>query len=445
MNKRQNKTSKRLTGKVKYLNETGAGIVINGKEKIPVPFLMKNEVAEIDVKQYGKHYQSQIIKLIETSKDRVKPRCEYFTVCGGCQLMHMSYDAQLNFKKEQVKRLFNKNIDIIGMDEPYYYRNKAISSFKFQKKVQSGFYKMYSHDVVAIKQCIVQDKQMDPIIQTINQLANQFKLKVFNEDKKTGFLRHVLIRTGHYSKEVMVVLVVADKIFPGKNQFIKALIKKHPEIKTVVQNINKRQTSVVLGDNEILLYGQGMIKDELCGLIFNISSKSFYQINPVQTEKLYHTAIDMAELSKNDIVVDTYSGIGTISLLAAKKAKKVFGVEINKSAIKNSIKNAKINKINNAQFIQGDAGQVMVQMAKEKMPVNTVFMDPPRAGSDEKFLGSVIKLKPKKIIYISCNPVTQKRDTNYLEKRGYKINQIKAVDMFPMTGHVETVCELTLK
>jgi len=447
MNKKFEQSKKNITGKAEYYDENGAGVVVQGKMKIPVPFLLKDEIAELTVVKQGKFFHSKIDNLIEKSKDRVKPKCEYFERCGGCQLMHMSYDAQLNYKTKFVKSLFKKHKveNTVGMEVPYDYRNKMISTFKFDKKIKSGFYKLYSHDVVSIKECMVQDRLADPIMETIRQLSNQYKLKVFNEDKKTGFLRHVLIRTGHYTREVMVVLVVSDRVFPGKGQFIKALTKRHPEIKTVIQNVNKRQTSVVLGDEEHILYGSGIIKDQLMGLTFNISSKSFYQINPIQTEKLYSLAVEMAELNENDLVIDTYSGIGTISLIASKSVKQVFGVEINKSAIKNSIRNAKANKINNVQFVQGDAGQVMVQMAKERVPVTTVFMDPPRAGSDEKFLSAVVKLKPKKVVYISCNPVTQKRDIDYLMRFGYKIERISPVDMFPHTAHVETIVLLQRK
>ncbi|MCH4889859.1 23S rRNA (uracil(1939)-C(5))-methyltransferase RlmD [Acidaminobacter sp. JC074] len=447
MSKKFVETQKNIRGKALYYDENGCGVVEQGKMKIPVPFLLKDEVADLFVVKQGKYFTSRIDKLIETSNDRVKPKCEYYTSCGGCQLMHMSYDAQLKFKTKYVKGLYKgyKVEDTIGMDDPYAYRNKMISTFKFDKKIKSGFYKLYSHDVVSIKKCLVQDDLADPIMETIRQLANQYKLKVFNEDKKSGFLRHVLIRTGHYSREVLVVLVVADRVFPGKGQFIKALVKRHPEIKTIIQNVNKRQTSVVLGEEEHILYGSGTIKDQLMGLTFNISSKSFYQINPVQTEKLYGLAIEMADLKEKDLVIDTYSGIGTISLIAAKKANKVFGVEINKAAIKNAIKNAKINKISNVQFVEGDAGKIMVQMAKERVPVTTVFMDPPRSGSDEKFLSSIVKLKPKKVIYISCNPATQKRDVDYLLKRGYELERIVPVDMFSHTNHVESVCKLKLK
>jgi len=436
---------KTIVCKGEYLNEEGRTIIKDDKEVISVPFLLPLEEAEITYSKVGKHYHTRINKLIKTSNDRVKARCPHYTVCGGCQMMHMSYDAQLKHKTKIVKRLM-KSIPVdpvIGMDEPWFYRNKVISSFAHQKKVTSGFYKMYSHDVVTIQKCYVQDQLADPIIKTINSLANKYKLRVYNEDTKNGFLRHVLIRTGHVTGEVLIVLVVSNKVFPGKSGFVKDLIKSHPEIKTIVQNVNSRKTSVVLGDQEIVLYGNGQIKDKLCGLTFSISSKSFYQINPVQTEKLYNLANEMANINKNDIVVDTYSGIGTISLIAAKKAKQVFGVEINKDAVKNAIKNAKVNQIKNVRFITGDAGHTMVQMAKEKMPITTVIMDPPRSGSDEKFLSSVVKLKPQKIVYISCNPVTQKRDMDFLIKRGYKVKKVVPVDMFPMTHHVETCALLT--
>ncbi|MBI9010622.1 MAG: 23S rRNA (uracil(1939)-C(5))-methyltransferase RlmD [Clostridiales bacterium] len=438
-----------INGKAEYLNDDGAGVVINDKDKITVMNLLPGEEAKLSLQKVGKFYDATIIERLTSSDDRITPKCSYFSVCGGCQLQHLSYNKQLKFKSGMVKKLLTNFADvdkIVGMDEPYYYRNKVISSFAWQnKKVQSGFYKQYSHDVVPITKCIVQDKVADPIVETVTRLCNEFKYKVYDQDKEFGFLRHVLVRTGFESKEVMVVLVVANKMFPGKNNFVKALTQAHPEITTIVQNINDKKTSIVLGDIEQVIYGKGTIQDTLCGLKFNLSPKSFYQINPVQTEKLYNIAMEMANLTDEDIVVDTYSGIGTISLLAAQKAKQVFGVEINKDAIRNSIKNARLNNIKNTQFIQGDAGEVMVQMAKEEMPVSTVFMDPPRAGSDETFLSSVVKLKPKQIIYISCNPQTQARDLSYITKKGYKVEKIVPVDMFPHTTHVECVSVLTRK
>lgn len=444
---RNNQTKMIVEGKAIKVDHNGNGLIQRGKEMIPVPFLLQDEEAKIEVTKTGKFYSTKILERKNSSKHRVKAKCPYYTVCGGCQMMHMSYEHQLKTKRKWLKNLFpnQKNIEVVGMDDPYAYRNKMISSFTFDKKVKSGFYKSYSHDVVSIKNCMVQDEQANAIVQSINEIANQLKLKVYNEDRKSGFLRHVLVRTGHQTKEAMVVLVVSNKIFPGKKQFVQKLLKKHPEIKTIIQNVNNRKTSVVLGDQDILMYGQGFITDKLCGLKFQISGQSFYQINPSQTEKLYNTAMKMADIKKNDIIIDTYCGIGTITLLAAQQSNRVFGIEINKQAVRNAIKNAKINNLKNTQFITGDAGKVMIDMAKEKVPVDVVFMDPPRAGSDEKFLSAVVKLKPKKVVYISCNPETQARDLAYLKTYGYKVDQLVGVDMFPHTGHVETVVRIQRK
>ncbi len=242
----------------------------------------------------------------------------------------------------------------------------------------------------------------------------------------------------------MVVFVVSNKIFPSKNNFMKVLREKHPEISTIIMNINNKSTSVVLGNNETVVYGKGVIEDTLCGFTFQISAKSFYQINPIQTEKLYNKAIEFANLKGDETVLDAYSGIGTISLIASKKASEVIGVEINRDAVQNAIKNARINKVNNVKFYQGDAGEFMMALANDKIHIDTVFMDPPRNGSDEKFLSSVASHKPKKIVYISCNPTTQARDLKYLTSRGYRVDKIQPVDMFPHTSHVEC-CVLLVK
>ena len=331
------------------------------------------------------------------------------------------------------------------MENPYDYRNKVQSTFASYNKGEliSGFYQEYTHTVIPIDRCIIQDPKADEILVTIRELAKKYKIRTYHEDTKRGFLRHVLIRTGFKSGQVMVVFVVADKIFPSKSKIVKELIQKHPEIKTILMNINNRSTSVVLGEQEHVLYGKGVIEDTLCSLTFQISAKSFYQINPVQTEKLYNKAIEFADLKGNETVLDAYSGIGTISLIASKNAKEVIGVELNKDAVKNAIVNSKINKIRNARFYQADAGDFMVELAKDNYKIDTVFMDPPRDGSDEKFLSSVIKLAPRQVIYVSCNPVTQARDLDYLTKRGYKVEKIQPVDLFPQPYHVETVVKLS--
>lgn len=377
-------------------------------------------------------------------KYRVKPPCPYYDKCGGCQIQHMSYEGQSKFKQAKVQELlgsFCKVNDILTMEDPYYYRNKVHSTFSYNKKgeIIAGIYRENTHDVINIDKCMIQDSKADEIIGTIKDFMKSFKMKPYDEDTGEGFLRHVLIKRGFSTGQVMVVLVVSSKIFPGKNNYIKALVKKHPEISTIIMNINNRKTSVVLGNEEAILYGKGYIEDILCGVKFQISAKSFYQVNPIQTEILYNKAIEMAKLKGNETVIDAYCGIGTIGLIVSSKVKNVIGVEVNNDAVKDAIRNAKQNNIKNAYFYNDDAGDFMVELASENKKIDLVIMDPPRSGSDEKFLSSLVKLSPEKVVYISCNPETQKRDLEYLVKKGYKVREIQPVDMFPQTTHVECV------
>lgn len=441
MNKEQ------LKAKCIGMDEEGKGIVkIRGRE-VSVPNLIEGETARVELFQRKNFVNGKIINIEEKSNNRVTPKCKYFNQCGGCQLQHMSYEGQLEFKQNYAEGLlkkYQKVNKILGMKEPYFYRNKVHSTVVHDKKgnIISGIYEENTHQVISIEKCIIQDEPADKIIASILQIMKTYKMKPYNEDTEQGFLRHILVRTGFTSKEVMVVLVTSSQIFPGKNNFISLLLKKHPEITTVVLNVNDRKTSVVLGDKEKVLYGKGYIEDTLCGCVFQISPKSFYQINPIQTEVLYKKAIDMAKLKENEVILDAYCGIGTISLIASSKVKNVIGVELNKDAVKDAIKNAKRNKITNTYFYNDDAGDFMVNLAKEKKCIGTVFMDPPRSGSDEKFLTSLVELKPKKIVYISCNPITQERDLKYLTKHGYKVEEIQPVDMFPHTFHCESICLL---
>lgn len=382
------------------------------------------------------------------NRDMVKPPCPYFGKCGGCQLQDMTNEAQGRYKQKQVEDLMGnycKVNDILTMKDPYHYRNKVHSTFSHDKKGQiiAGFYQEGSHDVINIDKCIIQDSKADEIIGTIKGLMRSFKMKPYDEDRREGFLRHVLIKRGFATGQIMVVLVVSNKIFPGKKNYVKALRKKHPEISTILMNINNRKTSVVLGNEEILLYGRGYIEDVLCGVRFGISAKSFYQVNPIQTEVLYNKAIEMAELKGNETVIDAYCGIGTIGLIVSSKVKDVIGVELNKDAVRDAIKNARQNNIKNAYFHNDDAGDFMVKLANEGKKIDLVIMDPPRAGSDEKFLSSLVKLSPGKVVYVSCNPVTQARDLKYLVANGYEVREIQPVDMFPQTDHVEAVTLLT--
>lgn len=376
--------------------------------------------------------------------------CPISKKCGSCQYQGMAYHKQLQKKQRQEESLlgsFGKVEPIIGMKNPYYYRNKVHAVFDRDRRgnVISGTYEAKSHRVVAVENCLIEDQKSQEIIHTIKNLLKSFKIKTYDEDTGYGLLRHVMIRRGFKSGEIMVILVLGSPILPSKNNFVKALRKEHPEITTVVLNVNDKKTSMVLGEKEKPIYGPGFIKDELCGCTFRISPKSFYQVNPVQTEILYNTAIEYAGLKGKETVIDAYCGIGTISLIAAKHVKKVIGVELNKDAVKDAKINAKENHITNAEFRQGDAGEFMVKMAENDQKADVVFMDPPRAGSDVKFLSSVVKLNPKKVVYISCGPDTLARDLKYLTKHGYQVKRIQPVDMFPFCDHCETVVLLEQK
>lgn len=374
--------------------------------------------------------------------------CPYAKKCGGCDYQGMDYAKQLHEKQEFVRKnvgTYCKVLPIIGMEQPYHYRNKVHAVFDIAKggTVISGVYKAGTHDVVNIDACQIEDEIADAIIRDIRGLLRSFKIKTYDEDTGYGLLRHVLVRRGFHSGEVMVVLVLGSPILPSKNNFVKALRKLQPEITTVVLNVNDKKTSMVLGEKETTIYGKGYIEDTLCGCTFRISPKSFYQVNPVQTEILYNKAIEYARLTGKEKVVDAYCGIGTIGIIASKKAKEVISVELNKDAVRDAITNAKRNQIKNVQFYNADAGKFMVDMSAQGADVDVVFMDPPRAGSDEAFLSSVVKLSPKRVVYVSCNPETLARDLKYLTKHGYEAVECQPVDMFPHTKHVETVVLLS--
>ncbi len=363
-------------------------------------------------------------------------------------MQNMSYPRQLQWKQRKVEKLlgkFGRVQPIIGMETPYHYRNKVQAAFALtqNKRIISGVYQSSTHRVVPVEHCMTEDQKADEIIGTIRGMMHQFKLTPYNEDTGRGFLRHVLVKRGFSSNQIMVVLVTGTPVFPSKNHFVAALREKHPEITTILMNVNPYQTSMVLGENEKVLYGDGTIEDILCGCVFRISAKSFYQINPVQTEILYQKAIAFAGLTGKETVIDAYCGIGTIGLVAAKDAGQVIGVEVNRDAVKDAIANAKRNGIKNAYFYHADAGRFMTEMAKEGQTAEVVMMDPPRAGSDLAFLSSLAALSPKRIVYISCNPETQERDLSYLVQHGYQVKAIQPVDMFPHTNHVETVVLLS--
>jgi 23S rRNA (uracil1939-C5)-methyltransferase len=374
--------------------------------------------------------------------------CPVAGKCGGCQYQKLPYQEQLRKKQRQEEELlkkFGRVERIIGMKEPLYYRNKVHAVFDRDSRgnIISGTYQAGTHRVVPVEHCLIEDEKCQEIIRTIRSMLKSFKIKTYDEDTGYGLLRHVLVRRGFQTGEILVILVLGSPILPSKNNFVKALRKAHPEITSIVLNVNDRKTSMILGDWEKPLYGKGFIRDRLCGCTFRISPKSFYQVNPVQTEILYGKAMEYAALTGRERVIDAYCGIGTIGLVAAKQAKEVIGVELNRDAVRDAVTNARENQIQNARFYQGDAGEFMEAMAECGERADVVFMDPPRAGSSEKFLASVIRLAPSRVVYISCNPVTLERDLNYLVKHGYQVEKIQPVDMFPGTEHVETVVLLS--
>ena len=377
----------------------------------------------------------------------LEKKCSAAKKCGGCQYQGVAYAEQLKKKQKEEETLlksFGKVETIIGMKDPYYYRNKMHRTFGRDRKgnVICGTYEEGTHRIVPVEECLIEDRKSQEIVKTIQGLLKSFKIKTYDEDSGFGLLRHVLVRRGFKTGEIMVVLVLGSPILPSKNNFVKALRKVHPEITTVVLNVNDKRTSMILGEKETTIYGKGFIKDELCGCMFRISPKSFYQVNPVQTEILYQTAIDFAGLTGKEEVIDAYCGIGTIGLVAAKHAKKVIGVELNGDAVRDAKMNAKENQIQNAEFYKGDAGELMEAMAAKGQTADVVFMDPPRAGSDEKFMTSVAKMGPKKVVYVSCNPETLARDLKFMRKKGYQVEKIQPVEMFPFTNHLETVVSL---
>ena len=374
--------------------------------------------------------------------------CPVLNLCGGCQLLDMEYAKQLDFKQKQVEELLKGLCPvkpIIGMKDPFHYRNKVHAVFDRDKKgnIISGIYEENTHHVVPVEKCLIENQKADEIIGTIRGMLKSFKIRTYDEDTGFGLLRHVLIRKGFSTGEIMVVLVTASPVFPSKNNFVKALREKHPEITTIVQNINGRGTSMVLGDKEHVLYGKGYIVDELCGCRFRISSKSFYQVNSVQTEILYEKALSLSGLTGRELVVDAYCGIGTIGIIASKAAGKVIGVELNQGAVRDAVNNAKMNGIDNIRFYCNDAGRFLVNMAEQGENADVVIMDPPRSGSTEEFMDAVGKLGAGKVVYVSCNPETLARDVRYMKKLGYRAVEAWPVDMFPETDHVETVVLLS--
>ena len=374
--------------------------------------------------------------------------CPVAARCGGCQLTRMPYRQQLAHPQALVEKLLAPYCPvepILGMTNPFHYRNKVHAALGVDKRglPLSGVYAAGTHRIVPVKRCLIEDERASRIIQTIVELLPAFKLRVYNEYTGRGFLRHVLIRTGWHTGEILVVLVASSLEFPGKRAFVAELRQRHPEITSLVLNQNDRHTSMVLGRRETVLFGPGYLEDMLCGKRFRISPQSFYQVNAQQAEVLYQTAIELAGFTGEETVLDAYCGTGTIGLCASDHIRRLIGVELNPDAVRDARENAQRNSVANAEFICEDAGRFMTRLAKQKQAPDVVIMDPPRAGSDMPFLRSLLALAPKRVVYVSCNPETLARDVAVLCAGGYRAEKAVPVDMFPWTEHVETVVLLS--
>lgn len=414
-----------------------------------VPGALPGEKIRIKAVKVGKSYgYGKLLEIIESSSQRVKPKCPHAGRCGGCQLQHMSYSLQLEFKKQLVKDTIERiggleNIlihDTIGMDNPWRYRNKMqfpVGTIK--DKLAIGFYAPRSHNIIDMDTCYIQHSINDEIVKVIRQYMNEFNIRPYDEVAHKGIVRHIVSKVGFESGEVMAIIVTNGHSLPHKNKLIKLLREQIPGLVSIVQNNNPHKTNVVLGKENIVLWGKDHIVDYIGDLKFKISPLSFYQINPIQTAILYDKAVEYANLTGKEEVIDAYCGIGTISLFMAQKAKKVYGIEIVPQAIEDAKINALENNIHNAEFIEGQAEVIIPSMVEKGLKIDVAVVDPPRKGCDPKLLDALIHAQPERIVYVSCNPATLARDLRYLSDRGYKVQEVQPVDMFPQTSHVECV------
>ncbi|EHJ09114.1 23S rRNA (uracil(1939)-C(5))-methyltransferase RlmD [Staphylococcus simiae] len=443
------------TGTVVDLTHEGHGVVKVDRYPIFIPQALIAEEIEYKVIKVKKNFAiGKLLNINTKSQERVEPPCIYYQKCGGCQLQHLSYPAQLAMKKEQVINLFQRKAhfsdviinDTVGMDDPWRYRNKSqipVGKNKDNEAIM-GFYRQRSHDIIDMDSCLIQDYRHQQVMNLVKAMLNDLNISIYNEYTKKGSLRHLVVRTGYHTDDMMVIFVTNGKKFKNAEVIINALLEAFPNITSIKQNINDSHSNVIMGNHSITLYGQDTIEDQLSDSTFEISDQSFYQINSEQTEKLYNQAISYAQLTGNETVLDTYCGIGTIGLYMAPYAKHVYGVEVVPSAIKDAQYNATLNQCENTTFVCGKAEEVILQWKTQGIKPDVVMVDPPRKGCDETFINTLLELAPKRIVYISCNPSTQQRDALMLADK-YQLTEITPVDMFPHTTHVETVAQFDLK
>lgn len=432
----------------------GEGIAKIEGYTIFIPNAIKGERIKIlIVKVLKSHAFGKIVEIISPSKNRIKEDCTTYKRCGGCDLRHIEYKETLKMKQNAVQSLVNKTLkntiqvqETLGMKNPLYYRNKAQYPVGIDKNGNAtiGVFANRTHEIIPIETCLIQNKTSQELAKFIINFINENKISIYNEHKQKGLIRHIVTKVGIRTGEVMCILVINGKNIPKEKELVHTIINNFPQVKTIVKNINMKNTNVILGNKNINLYGDGYITDVLGEYTFKISPHSFYQVNPIQAEKLYKIGVEAANITNNDIVFDLYCGIGTISLFMAQYAKKVYGIEIVEEAIKDAKENAKLNNIKNAEFIAGDVEKILDKLInKDKIIPDIVMIDPPRKGMDTQSVENILKIEPKKLVYISCNPATLIRDLQKLEEK-YEIKMIKPVDMFPFSKHIECIAVLEL-
>ncbi|WP_096187053.1 23S rRNA (uracil(1939)-C(5))-methyltransferase RlmD [Evansella halocellulosilytica] len=437
------------------LTHDGAGVAKISGYPLFVPRALPGETGKIKVVKTKKNFgYGRLLEITEESQDRAEPPCPIFERCGGCQLQHLSYEGQLKQKEKYVREVLAriggltqvKVHPTIGMDEPWRYRNKAqVPVGEDRGKIIAGFYAERSHRIVDMPSCAIQHELNDDVVQVVKKIAKKYGIRGYDDEKHKGTLRHIVSRHGKTTDELMVVLVTKGKELPNKKNIIEDIRNELPNVKSIVQNMNPKRTNVIFGDKTEVLWGTEVIHDYIGNIKFAISARSFYQVNPVQTKVLYEKALEYADLSGSETVIDAYCGIGTISLFLAKQAKKVLGVEIVPEAISDAKKNAKLNGIENVDFAVGEAEKVMPWWYAQGVRPEVVVVDPPRKGCDESLLETMVNMNPERIVYVSCNPSTLARDLKYLQANGYETKEVQPVDMFPQTNHVECVSQIVLK
>lgn len=437
------------------LSHQGAGVAKHEGYTLFIPKALPGESCEVKVTKTSKGYGfARLMQIYTPSPDRTDAPCPIYDQCGGCQLQHMSYAGQLRYKQKQVQDALERLggisdvpvLPTLGMDEPWRYRNKSqVPVGERDGEVIAGFYQERSHRIVDMEECIIQNKHNDEIVQKVKELANQYGIRGYDEDKHRGTLRHVVVRYGRQSGELMVVFVTRDEALPNKKNLIEEIRSAFPSVKSIVQNINPKRTNVIFGDKTKVLWGEEYIYDSIGDIKFAISARSFYQVNPEQTKVLYDKTLEYANLTGSETVIDAYCGIGTISLFLAQQAKHVYGVEIVPEAISDAKRNAELNGFTNTDFAVGEAENVIPWWAAQGIRPDVMVVDPPRKGCDEKLLNTMLQMKPERIVYVSCNPATLARDLKVLEEGGYKTKKVQPVDMFPQSTHVECVVEMELE